>query len=184
VGLGQVAPVNDPEQDMPEILEVSADADVGAVADLARRIWSDHYVPIIGQAQVDYMLSRFQSAEAIASQIGDGYLYYLLLEDDRPAGYFAVLPHEPDGSMLMSKLYVDRPLRGRGLARAAVEHAEALCRQRDISRLWLTVNKNNRDSIAAYERMGFSNVGPTVQDIGAGFVMDDFIMEKRLAAAP
>ena len=34
------------------------------------------------------------------------------------------------------------------------------------------------NSIAWYTRMGFRNAGPIVQDIGAGYVMDDYRMEK------
>jgi len=46
--------------------------------------------------------------------------------------------------------------------------------------MWLTVNKNNSHSIAWYSRMGFTNAGPILQDIGGGFVMDDFRMEKSI----
>jgi ribosomal protein S18 acetylase RimI-like enzyme len=44
--------------------------------------------------------------------------------------------------------------------------------------IWLTVNKHNTHSIEWYLRMGFTNKEAIVQDIGAGFVMDDFLMEK------
>ncbi|MGB0563820.1 MAG: GNAT family N-acetyltransferase, partial [Spirulinaceae cyanobacterium] len=48
------------------------------IARLARSIWIAHYTPIIGAAQVDYMLAKFQSAEAIAAQVQtEGYRYYL-----------------------------------------------------------------------------------------------------------
>jgi diamine N-acetyltransferase len=44
----------------------------------------------------------------------------------------------------------------------------------------LTVNKNNTGAISVYEKIGFRNVGSLVQDIGSGFVMDDYAMEKTL----
>ena len=44
----------------------------------------------------------------------------------------------------------------------------------------LTVNKNNTNSISAYEKLGFINKGGVVKDIGNGFVMDDYKMEKTL----
>jgi hypothetical protein len=34
--------------------------------------------------------------------------------------------------------------------------------------------------IAAYEKLGFVNTGPTVQGIGGGFIMDDYKMELKL----
>ena len=47
--------------------------------------------------------------------------------------------------------------------------------------LWLTVNKDNAGAIAWYTRMGFKNAGAIVQDIGAGYVMDDYRMEKSIS---
>lgn len=44
----------------------------------------------------------------------------------------------------------------------------------------LTVNKNNVKAIRAYEKTGFKNIGSLVQDIGNGFVMDDYKMEQTV----
>jgi diamine N-acetyltransferase len=40
------------------------------------------------------------------------------------------------------------------------------------------INENQIKTIKTYEKIGFKNLGPVVQDIGNGFVMDDFKMEK------
>jgi hypothetical protein len=42
------------------------------------------------------------------------------------------------------------------------------------------VNKRNASAIAAYRKHGFDVRESVVKDIGGGFVMDDYIMEKRL----
>jgi ribosomal protein S18 acetylase RimI-like enzyme len=57
---------------------------------------------------------------------------------------------------------------------------EELSLKRGIKMIWLTVNKNNSPSLAWYLRMGFANAGPTIQDIGEGYIMDDFRLEKGL----
>jgi GNAT superfamily N-acetyltransferase len=165
---------------MPEMGEVRGEHEIQAVAALAAEIWNQHYLPIIGRAQVDYMLAKFQSPEAIAGQIAEGYSYFLLREGGSIAGYMAVVPRGEGPGMMLSKLYVLAEMRGRGLGRAMVDFAEELCRRDGAKRLWLTVNKNNADSIAAYGRMGFVNAGPVVTDIGGGFVMDDYVLEKSL----
>ena len=68
---------------------VESPEQIAAVAALAREIWMQHYIPIIGAAQVEYMLAKFQSAEAIARQIAEeGYEYYLA----PGAGYLALVP--------------------------------------------------------------------------------------------
>lgn len=160
---------------MNSITEVTEPAEVEIVAELAREIWTEHYTPIIGRAQVEYMLPKFQSTEAITEQIRKkGYRYFLTRDAGRvPVGYLAVIANEPPGAMFLSKIYVRKSERGKGLGRMMMEHAITLCSQQGFSPLWLTVNKHNTDSIAAYEQMGFVNEGPIVQDIGGGFVMDD-----------
>jgi RimJ/RimL family protein N-acetyltransferase len=57
---------------------------------------------------------------------------------------------------------------------------EDLAKQMHLGKITLTVNKSNINSIAAYQKIGFKNAGSVVTDIGAGFVMDDFIMDKAL----
>lgn len=165
---------------MADIIEVHTEAQIAETARLAGEIWRQHYTPIIGQAQVDYMLKKFQSEAAIAAQIADGYEYYLLADEGESAGYLAVVPDPPQSALLLSKIYVLDAKRGCGYGRKMLLFAEELCRQRQLKTLWLTVNKNNSNSIAWYMQMGFANAGPIVQDIGNGFVMDDYRMEKTV----
>lgn len=165
---------------MIDIFEVENTFQINEVEELAKKIWREHYIPIIGEAQVDYMLSKFQSANAIKEQIKQGYRYFLSLYDGKYAGYFAVQPDGSNQSMFLSKLYVDKDFRRRGIGRASISYIEQLCRNLGLSVVWLTVNKNNKNSIKAYKKLGFAIVESIVQDIGGGFVMDDYKMEKRL----
>ena len=74
-----------------------------------------------------------------------------------------------------------RNARGSGTGRAAMAFIEELARQQGFGRLWLTVNKGN-PAIQAYERLGFRVAEAIVMDIGNGYVMDDFRMEKSLSS--
>ncbi|KPK43839.1 MAG: GNAT family acetyltransferase [Phycisphaerae bacterium SG8_4] len=158
------------------IERVSTEAQIETVAALAHEIWNQHFIPIIGKAQVDYMLEKFQSKKAISEQIENGYSYYLLKAGDEYVGYTGVCPKE-DG-LFLSKLYIRASQRGKGLGREAIEFLGELAGRKGLSKITLTVNKNNTDSIKAYEKLGFANLGVFVQDIGSGFVMDDYKMEK------
>lgn len=163
---------------------VTDDRDVCRLAELAREIWTEHYVDIIGREQVDYMLENFQSESAIRAAIREeGHIYYLVSEGGEDVGYWAVEPEPGEDRMKLSKIYVRRGMRGQGLGRQMVEAAEELCREHGADALWLAVNKNNTDSIEAYRAMGFQRVGERVKDIGEGFVMDDYIMEKPVEEA-
>ena len=156
---------------------VEGEGGIRAVEALAREIWMPHYEPIVGAAQVDYMLEKFQSAGAIARQMAEaGYEYYLA----PGAGYLALVPDAEGERLMVSKIYVKAERRGTGLGRAMLAFAERRAAEMGRRELWLTVNKNNAGSIAFYERMGFRKTGPLVQDVGGGHVMDDWRMAKAL----
>jgi ribosomal protein S18 acetylase RimI-like enzyme len=158
-------------------IKVTTKEHIDAVEVLAREIWTEHYTPIIGKAQVDYMLARFQSTQAVAEQIAGGYLYFLIKEAGQFIGYVSVQPKERE--LFLSKIYVRLSCRGRGYGRKAVGFAEELAKEKGLGRIVLTVNKNNTLAIKAYEAIGFKKVEALVQDIGSGFVMDDYKMEKE-----
>ena len=60
-----------------QFVPVTTPAQFEVVAALAREIWDEYYVPLIGRAQVDYMVSKFQSSGAMAGQVREGYEYFL-----------------------------------------------------------------------------------------------------------
>jgi diamine N-acetyltransferase len=163
-----------------KIKEVKNPGSVASVAALAHEIWNEHYTPIIGKKQVDYMLTKFQSKRTITVQIKDGYRYFLIIDGREYAGYFAVLPEPVGKRMYLSKFYLKKSMRGRGLSKYALNFIEKLSRENGINVIWLTVNKHN-PSVNIYKSLGFKKKGVVVTDIGGGFVMDDFRMEKYIS---
>ncbi|MFC3799155.1 GNAT family N-acetyltransferase [Cohnella sp. GCM10012308] len=153
--------------------------DSAAVAGLASEIWHEYYGALLSLEQIDYMVDKFQSPGAIADQIAQqGYEYYLMRADGADVGYMAVKAE--GGKLFLSKLYVLKAHRGRGYASRAMAVIMQLCRERGLGAVWLTVNRHNEGSIAVYEKKGFKKVREQIADIGNGYVMDDFIMEKEI----
>lgn len=166
-----------------QFVPVSTAEQLAKVATLAHEIWYEFYVPLIGRAQVDYMVAKFQNVAAMQSQIDQGYEYFLVKQDDavgagREIGYCAVQEQGAE-AMFLSKFYLLKSARGSGTGRKCMEFIEGLARRRKLSLLWLTVNKGN-PSVQAYQRLGFRIAEDLVMDIGGGFVMDDYRMEKAL----
>lgn len=175
--------VKDAAQIIGEILyaltfvPVTSEEQLEKVEELAGEIWHEHYDSIIGEDQVNYMLKQFQSAEAMKKQMAEnGYEYFLLSTMGGDAGYFAFQKEE--GTLFLSKIYLLKKYRGRNYARRVMDFLEERCREDRLGRVWLTVNRNNHNSIAVYEKLGFIKAGTQVADIGEGYVMDDFRMEK------
>ena len=65
-----------------DIVQVKTKEQIAGVEALAFEIWHEHYIPIIGVKQVEYMLKKFQSQEAISEQIEEGCSYYLIKAGD------------------------------------------------------------------------------------------------------
>ncbi|MEO1428261.1 MAG: GNAT family N-acetyltransferase [Cyanobacteria bacterium J06633_8] len=145
---------------------------IAQVSKLAKNIWSEHYLPIIGSHQVLYMLDKFQSEDAIEQQIDEGYRYYIISYNQVEAGYFSV--RDKGEKLFLSKLYILKYFRGKGIGKQAIEFIKTNFQNPVIQ---LTVNKNNSDSLAFYKNVGFEIVDDVVMDIGNGFVMDDYVME-------
>lgn len=53
----------------------------------AGEIVKEHFDSIIGAAQNDYMIDKFQSADAIRTQIKEGYEYYLVRAEGQMVGF-------------------------------------------------------------------------------------------------
>lgn len=157
---------------------VSLKKDIEIVVSLAKEIWEQHYLPIIGQAQVNYMLKKYQSIDAISKSIEDGYIYYIVYFEDKPCGYSAILQDE---GIFLSKFYVISTLRGKGLGKTMLNSIYDFALNSNQSRIWLTCNKYNSKSLNIYKKLGFIIIDEIVTDIGNGYVMDDYILEKYIS---
>jgi RimJ/RimL family protein N-acetyltransferase len=159
--------------------EVTTDTQIAQLAKLARTIWYTYFPDIIGQEQTEYMVSLFQSESAIADQIRhDDFTYFFVNVDGYPVGYAGIRATKTE--LCLSKLYLSKDFRGQGIARVALSFLEKCCSEKNLPLIRLTVNRYNENAIRAYEKMGFEIVRSSLTDIGGGYFMDDYIMEKRL----
>ena len=163
-----------------EVRKAETDTQVREIADLAKVIWNEHFTPIIGKDQVDYMVEKFQSYPALKEQISEEYEYYQIFSDGEFCGYTGIHPGE-DNRLFLSKLYLKKESRGHHLATGAFSFLKEICRERGYSAIWLTCNKHNDNSLGVYRHFGFEIIDTQEADIGGGFIMDDYIMEYKMS---
>lgn len=164
---------------MTEFYEVTQAHQITDLAALAKEIWREYYMPLLGEAQISYMLNKFQEEHVLHHQIAENqFRYFFLNLKNQTAGYIGVQTEH--NSLFLSKLYVKEAFRGQGIGRDAMSFLEGWARGAQLGRIWLTVNRGNTASIHAYEKLGFRNIGMQDADIGSGYVMDDYIFEKRI----
>ena len=160
-----------------------------AIREIAYRTWPVTFGDILTPEQIDYMLARMYTEEALRDQTErQGHRYLIgFAEGDTPAlpeaagavGYVSYqldyLPHV----VKIHKLYVLPEAHGRGLGREFVSAVAKLGGEARQRRLRLDVNRHN-PAVGFYERMGFTKVDEVVTEIGRGYVMDDFVYEIGL----
>lgn len=159
---------------MVKLIPVSVNL-IPTVRHLAREIWDEHYIKILSQKQIDYMLDKFYSTEKIKSEIEEGVIWEILMDGEKPIGYLVCKIES--NKLYISKIYLKAETRGKGLGKFLLNRAIKLANQNGKSSIYLNVNKYNTDSISFYERNGFVKIDEGVFDIGNGYVMDDFILE-------
>jgi len=116
----------------------------------------------------------------------------LLRVGEQPVGYcgYELAGMDGDGSaaadLKLGQIYLLESHRGMGLGWHMLRHVEArareLARPRELGSrgLWFQVNKKNAAAIRFYRSAGFEVIRETVFEIGGGFVMDDYVMAKRV----
>lgn len=160
----------------------ATERDLAAVAELAGVIWRKHYPGIITPEQIEYMLERGYSRDALRRFITEqGAGLDLAHVDDRFAGFAAYYGGDQPDELKLDKLYVHQNFHGQGVGHRLIDSAEAAALAQRRAMIILNVNKHNVQAIRAYERNGFVVREAVVVDIGGGFVMDDYVMAKRLA---
>jgi diamine N-acetyltransferase len=149
---------------------------------LARLIWRAHYPAIIGMEQTEYMLAQRYDAPVIAEELKRDDVWWDTLRDEGTMVAFASSWHlRAERAMKLDKLYVHPERQRRGYGAMLIERVADRAMRSGCDKLALAVNKRNEGAVAAYRRMGFNIAHAVVKEIGGGFVMDDYIMEKNLA---
>lgn len=160
--------------------QVTTKEQISRLAALADEIWHEWFPEIISVRQIDYMLNRFQSVKAITDQLAKNhYEYYFITLDGEIIGYFGIQPQE-NNRLFLSKIYIRKDCRGKGLGSQTFERIKAICKERGFTSVWLTVNKHNDSSVAVYKKIGFKIIGEDITDIGNGFVMNDYFFELSI----
>lgn len=155
-----------------EFREIGTDEEIARMSALATMIVKEHFDPLVGPEQNDYMISLFQTPGAIRGQISHGYRYFFVVEDDREIGFIAFYPSGE--ALYLSKFYLVRQERGKGHSRRMLSFIASEARRLGLSAIELNVNKDN-DAVEAYRKLGFKAIRREVNDIGRGFVMDDIV---------
>ena len=155
--------------------------EVESLCALARSIGRDHYPPIIGPAQTEYMLAQRYTPDIVRAELDRDDLWWDIVRDEGAmVGFASSFVLEPARTVKLDKLYVDSARQRMGYGGALLRHVLDRASRLGFSNVVLAVNKHNASAINAYRKHGFTIAEAVVKDIGGGFVMDDYIMQRQV----
>ena len=155
--------------------------DLPVITQLAPEIWQDAYKGILSAGQIAYMLKMMYAPEKLQADFDNGVKFRLIVSENSPVGFFAFFECDDDRYTLkLDKLYLKPDFHGRGIGSKVLQYLTECASDAGYKAVCLNVNKNNARAIKAYTKNGFKKKANVKIDIGNGFFMDDFIMEKKI----
>ena len=143
------------------------------IEQLAYTIWHKHYVPIVGEEQVNYMLAKLYNHKALQQQTTEGQQFYLLFNDEKETGFISI-SNKDNQDFFLHKFYILQENQNTGLGTNVFKKMfEELYKPKTVR---LTVNRQNYKSINFYFKLGFKIEKVADFDIGDGYFMNDFVM--------
>ncbi len=151
--------------------------DIPLIRDLCFQVWPQTYASILSQDKIDYMLELMYSRDSLQKQMSNGSEFIFVYDDEEPVGFAAYLP-KGHNIYKLDKIYVLPSQQGKGTGRFVIDYIINEIKQRGATALQLQVNRDNKAK-SFYEKLGFIEIDFHDFDIGNGFFMNDYVMEKK-----
>lgn len=154
--------------------------DLETIQAIASKTWPVTYGEILSKDQIDYMLEKMYSNDTLANNINKGHRFILVKENLVCLG-FASFEHGylKANCTRLHKLYLLPETQGKGLGKLLLERIVFLAKENHSDRISLNVNKFNK-AYTFYKKMNFEVVAEEDLDIGNGYLMEDYKMEKKI----
>ena len=152
-------------------------ADATLIRDMAHEIWPQTYSGILSKEQLEYMLDLFYNEQTLKKEMEQGVEFILVYDESHPVGFASFSRLQP-GVYKLHKIYVLPSQQGKGTGRFMMEQLTTAMKQMGVTTLQLNVNRYNNAKLF-YEKLGFTLIREEDINIGNGYFMNDYVMEKR-----
>jgi diamine N-acetyltransferase len=163
-----------------DFIKATKSEDLLKIEKLARTIWPTAFKGIVSAEQINFMLDWMYNLEHMHNELKDGTVYEIIYCENKPIGYYGYTRKQ--NAIKLDKLYVIPEKQKMGIGSKVISHIYEYVQEEELKSLFLAVNKKNIKAINAYIKNGFKIIEKIKNDIGNGFFMDDYIMEKTNSA--
>jgi len=162
------------------LLRKAKEKDIEVIQEIANNTWYDTYGSIIGDAQIEYMLGKMYSKGTLLGQLQEGHTFLIAEQNDKDLGFAGFSLDNPEQHIYkLHKLYVLPSAHGKGIGKLLMNEVVNIAKNAGGLSLELNVNRNNK-AADFYRYAGFKIKETVDIDIGDGFFMNDYVMEKPL----
>lgn len=164
---------------MIAIFEAAAE-DFKSIQIIAQTTWPFTYKDILSKDQIEYMLDLFYSDAALQTSLAKGHHFLLAKQDNETLGFASYEPHYQNKKQTrLHKLYLLPQTQGKGIGQLLIQSVENKARENKDLTISLNVNRFNK-AYLFYLRNGFQIISEENLEIGKGYFMEDYKMEKQL----
>ncbi|MBK6991141.1 MAG: GNAT family N-acetyltransferase [Chitinophagaceae bacterium] len=153
--------------------------DIELIRELTFKVWPQTYSSIISKEQIDYMLEMMYSNKSLALQMAEGSQFIIVQDTKRPVGFASYKPVAIKIYKL-DKIYILQTQQGKGIGKFVIDYILQQIKDRGAESLQLQVNRNNINAKSFYEKIGFRIIQEADFEIGNGYFMNDYVMEKKV----
>lgn len=156
-------------------------ADYTTIQRIAHATWPATFGDILSPVQIKYMLDWMYSLPALHEQVEKkGHRFLLAEEENVVLGFLSYeLSYQGKPVTKIHKIYILPATQGKGVGKSLLEKAAELATGAENTTLSLNVNRHNK-AVDFYKKVGFEIIRQENIDIGEGFLMEDYILEKQL----
>lgn len=155
--------------------------DIKTIQEITYITWPITYGKILSREQLDYMLALIYSDEALNDLFEKKeQLFYLISENKKTLGFIGI-EHNYKGETVtrIHKIYLLPETQGKGIGKKVIEEIEKMALENHSTALSLNVNRFNL-ALGFYKKIGFEVIEEVNIDMGNGYLMEDYVMEKKL----
>lgn len=162
------------------LLRKAKEKDIEVIQEIANKTWYDTYGSIISAGQIEYMLGKMYSKGTLLGQLQEGHTFLIAELNEKDLGFAGFSLDNPEQYIYkLHKLYVLPSAHGKGIGKLLMNEVVNIAKNAGGLSLELNVNRNNK-AADFYRYAGFTIKETVDLDIGDGFFMNDYVMEKSL----
>ena len=155
--------------------------DFPIIREIAYKTWPITYGSILSKPQLDYMLEKFYSDAVLYDNFSTKNHRFLMVKEENICLGFASYEHHYLGGSKtrLHKIYLLPESQRKGAGKLILAEVEKLALENDNNIISLNVNRFN-SAFNFYKKLGFEKVGEEDIELDFGYLMEDYILEKKL----